>query len=182
MEIRGNKVILRTMEEQDQEMLLGLIQDQEITRVTGGYSSPSSYEPQIQWPCSWEDSADSLRSIIADKENPEIGLGIILLSHVDPQNGIAELSIKLGKSVRGMGYGQDAVNIMVSYGFRELGLNSICSHILESNTASRRLFEKCGFRQNGLQKGRTGQEGHCRSVCVYIIKKEDISRTSVYNF
>ena len=36
MEIRGNKVILRTMEEQDQEMLLGLIQDQEITRVTGG--------------------------------------------------------------------------------------------------------------------------------------------------
>ena len=96
MEIRGNKVILRTMEEQDQEMLLGLIQDQEITRVTGGYSSPSSYEPQIQWPCSWEDSADSLRSIIADKENPEIGLGIILLSHVDPQNGIAELSIKLG--------------------------------------------------------------------------------------
>ena len=122
MEIRGNKVILRTMEEQDQEMLLGLIQDQEITRVTGGYSSPSSYEPQIQWPCSWEDSADSLRSIIADKENPEIGLGIILLSHVDPQNGIAELSIKLGKSVRGMGYGQDAVNILVSYGFRELGL------------------------------------------------------------
>ena len=172
MEIRGNKVILRTMEEQDQEMLLGLIQDQEITRVTGGYSSPSSYEPQIQWPCSWEDSADSLRSIIADKENPEIGLGIILLSHVDPQNGIAELSIKLGKSVRGMGYGQDAVNILVSYGFRELGLNSICSHILESNTASRRLFEKCGFTLAEDGKGEAGKYGGDRNVWYYGIKAD----------
>lgn len=172
MELTGNKVILRTMEEQDQKMLFGLIRHQEVTRVTGGYSSPSSYEPPIQWPCSWEDSADSLRSIIADKENPKAGLGIILLSHVDPQNGIAELSIKLDKSVRGRGYGQDAVNALVSYGFAELGLNSICSHILESNTASRRLFEKCGFRQEGIQKGRTGQKGQGRSVCVYVIKKE----------
>lgn len=173
MNITGNKVILRTMEEQDQEMLLGLIHDPEITRVIGGYSFPSSYDHQMKWFCSLEDSAGSLRRIIADKENPQTGLGVILLSHADSQTGTAELYIKLEKSVRNRGYGQDAVNVLVSYGFGQLRLNGIYSHVLESNTASRRLFEKCGFKQEGVSRNRLDQKEHGRHVCSYIIKKAE---------
>ena len=49
MDITGNKVILRAIEEQDKELLLDLIKDPEISKVTRGYSRPVSYEHQLRW-------------------------------------------------------------------------------------------------------------------------------------
>ena len=168
MDIAGNKVLLRAIEEQDKEMLLNLINDPEITKITGRYSN--SYDHQINWFRSISNSVDSLYHIIADKKSPQIALGIIILSHMDLNNKTAEIYIKLMKSVRKKGYGQDAVNTMVSYAFCQFQLNCIYSNILEYNTASRRLFEKCGFKQEGIHKSRINKDGHYRMVCTYTIK------------
>lgn len=169
MKIEGNKVILREMGEQDQEMLLNLIQDPEIEKMTGGYSSPVSYEHQINWFRSQSDSAGSVRCIVADKEKPETGLGILILSNVNEINGTAELYIKLLRQARGMGYGADSVNTLVCYAFRERKLSCICSKILEDNIASRRMFEKCGFKQMGICKSKI-KDGCCRNVCSFEIR------------
>jgi RimJ/RimL family protein N-acetyltransferase len=169
MKIVGNRVILRTIEEQDQEMLLSLIKDPEIAKVTGGYSGPISYGHQMNWFRSLPDFPGDLRGIIADKKHPEIGLGIILLSHGNSQKGASEIYIKLRKSVRGKGYGQDAINVLVSYAFCELQLNCIYSNILEYNMASRRLFEKCGFQLEKMDKSRFEQDGNYAKVCSYKI-------------
>ncbi|MEY8336467.1 GNAT family protein [Lachnospiraceae bacterium 62-35] len=167
MNIAGNKVILRAMEEQDRGMLLSLIQDPEIEKVTGGYTSSISYVNQMDWFCAIPDSAGNLRGIIADRESPEAGLGIVMLSHMNLENGTAEIYIKLMKSVRGKGYGGDAISALVSYAFHELRLNHIYSNILDYNTASRRLFEQCGFKQEGMHKSRVYKDGYYRNVCVY---------------
>lgn len=167
MYITGNKVMLRAVEEPDREMLQNLIQSQEMTKMTGGYGGLISYEHQLNWLRSESGSSGSIRSIIAEKENPSFGLGIIILSNVDFKNGEAEIYIKLMKSIRGKGYGQDAVRTLVSYAFRELGLRHIYSNILEDNTASRRLFEKCGFQQEGMHKSKVYKDGHDRNVCSY---------------
>ena len=110
-----------------------------------------------------------MRRVIADKERPENGLGIIILSDMDLENGAAEIYIKLAGIFRGKGYGQDAVNALVAYAFDRLGLSRIYSDILEYNTMSRRLFEKCGFRQEGFRRGRGFKKGSYRNVCVYSI-------------
>ena len=68
MNIEGDKVILREMREQDKEMLLNLIKDSETEKVTGGYSSPVSYDHQMDWFRSQSDSARSLRCVVANKE------------------------------------------------------------------------------------------------------------------
>ena len=159
MDITGNKVVLRTVEEQDQEMLLNLIEDPEAAKVTGGYHLPVSYDHQIKWFRSMENSADSLYRIIAERENPRNGLGIY---------------IKLMKSVRGKGYGQDSVKALVGYAFREMGIGHIYSNILENNISSRRLFEKCGFKQEDMYKSNLEKEGYCRKVCVYGIREKDM--------
>ena len=145
--LAGDHVILRAMEEQDRDMLMALIREPDIIKVTKGYPSPDTYDHQINWFCAAPDPAEGLRSIIASKENPEAGLGILVLSNINHEPGAAEIFIKLLQSARGRGYGEDAVNTAVAYGLKELGLNLLCSHILESNTASQRLFEKYGFRR-----------------------------------
>ncbi len=171
MRIAGNKVILRTAEEQDRELLLSLSQDPDIAKVTGGYLRASSYVHPIAWFDARLDRAGDLRRIIAAQENPCIGLGVILLSHIDWGSGAAEIYIKIRKSARRNGYGEDAVNTLVPYAFGELGLNCIKSKILEYNTISQSLFEKCGFQQIGIHKGRAEQGRICRNVYIYERKR-----------
>lgn len=167
MDIAGNTVILRALEEQDSKMLKNLIEDPETAKVTGGYSASVSYEHQMDWFLSAQGPSLCLRGVIADRENPREALGVIVLSNVDSDKKTAEIYIKLMKSARRKGYGQDAVTALVSYGFSRLGLSCIYSSILEYNTASRRLFEKCGFRQEGIHKRGAGRDGRPRTVCVY---------------
>ena len=172
MNLSGEKVILRTIEEQDQELLLNLIRDQETIRITGGYPPPASYGHQMDWFGSLSDSTRSVRRIIADKESVQKGLGVIVLASLDLKSTTAEIFIKILKDARGKGYGQDAVNVLVSYGFRELGIHYIRSSILESNLASRRLFEKCGFTLAEDGKGEAGKYGGDRNVWYYGIKAD----------
>lgn len=167
MDIIGNKVVLRAMEEQDREMLLNLIQDPDVTKITGGYPQPVSYERQMSWFRSVSNSSRILHRIITDKENPRIGLGIMILSNINSGNGTAKIYIKLIKSARRKGYGQDAVNTLVSYAFHELQLECIHSYILESNEASRGLFEKCGFKQEEIRTGREDNDRNSRNLYIY---------------
>lgn len=167
MKLTGNKVILRTIEGQDEEMLSHLMKVPEAAKMTGGYVGSPSCIHHMDWFRSLPDSAGNLRQIIAEKERPQNGVGIIILSDLDDQNGTGEIYIKLLKSVRGRGYGRDAVNILVSYGFCQLGLKYIYSNILEHNTASRRLFEACGFQQEAVYKSKVHKDGHCENICSY---------------
>ncbi len=167
MDIAGDRVILRVIEEQDKNMLQNLIEEPKTAKVTGGYSASVSYEHQMDWFLSVPRPAGELRCVIADRENPRNALGIIVLSNVDSQKKTAEIYIKIMKSVRKKGYGQDAVTVMVSHGFCKLGLRCIYSRILEYNAASRRLFEKCGFRQIDTHKSKVYKDGYDRTVCIY---------------
>ena len=169
MNIEGDKVILREMREQDKEMLLNLIKDSETEKVTGGYSSPVSYDHQMDWFRSQSDAARSLRCVVANKEKSETSLGILILSNVVERNGMAEIYIKLLKMVRGKGYGADSVNALVRYAFCELQLNCIRANILENNMVSRRMFEKCGFKQKGMYKSKIYKDGCYRNVCSFEI-------------
>ena len=173
MEIAGNRVVIRSVEEQDQEMIRNLVADPEIVKVTGGYPPLTSCGHHVEWFRAMSGSAGNLYKIIADKENPRTALGIIILSHERSETGAAELFIKLMRSVRGKGYGEDAVNTLVSYAFREQGIRHIYSNILEDNMASRRLFEKCRFRQEDIHKSNLYKNGSYRKVCRYVINSEE---------
>lgn len=167
MDITGNKVVLRAIEEQDKEMFVDLIKDPQTAKATKGYSQPVSYDRQIRWFRSKTDSVNGVHRIIADREDPHAGLGIIILSIVDQEARSARICLKLMRAFRQKGYGEDAVAALVSYAFQELKLNHIYSHILEYNQASRRLFEKCGFQQEAVQKSRVNEDGRSRNVYVY---------------
>lgn len=167
-DIAGKRVILRAAYGQDWGVLLTLSGDPGIGKVTKGYQRSAVSAYRMGASCFRPVPADSFRRIIADQEDPDTGLGVIMLSDMDAENGTAQIYIKLLEPARGRGYGQDAVDALVTYAFRELGLKCICSSILEDNTASRKLFEACGFRLEGIHEGRADRKGRCRKVCTYV--------------
>lgn len=173
MNIIGNKVILRALEERDNEMLWNLINDPEVEKMIGGYSYPVSLQHQMDWFNSLSEDERLLRCIIVDKKDMDDSIGTIILSNIDLKNGTAEIHIKLIEPARGKGYGSDAVATMVSYGFNELRLNCIYSNILEHNISSQKVFIKCGFQKEGIYRSRIFKNGHYINICSYSLLRND---------
>ncbi len=167
MIIHGDKVVLRAVEESDNAMLLSLINDPDTEMMLGGSSWPVSEAEQLKWFEHQERSRDVLRCIVALQEDGK-AIGTIILSDIDQKNATGHIHIKMAKDGgRGKGYGTDAVNTMVQYAFEELRLNCIYANILSYNEASIKLFERCGFKKDGVLRQRVYKKGKFIDMLAY---------------
>ena len=174
MNIVGEKVILRAMEETDKEMFLELINDPETEKMIGGLSFPVSTLEQEQWIKNQIGNRSVLRCVIAKKENPGEGLGTIILSDIDYRNGVAQVHIKISpKRGRNQGYGTDALRTISKYAFDELRLNSLYADVLSYNVVSQKLFIKCGFKMDGILRQRVYKNGGYVDIYSYSLLKAD---------
>ena len=174
MNICGERVILRAVELHDSAMFLELINDPETERMLGGGSYPVSEAAQIKWIGEQQERRDILRCVIADKESVEDGFGTVILSDIDTKNGVAQVHIKMTAGSRGKGYGSDALKTIVKYAFRQLRLHCVFAQVLEYNGVSRRVFEKCGFRNEGRLRARAYKDGTYVDVFSYSILNDEI--------
>jgi RimJ/RimL family protein N-acetyltransferase len=89
---------------------------------------------------------------IIDKRTNSL-LGNCALVEVDFINRTAEYGIFIGeKEARGKGFGLDATQLMLDYGFNVLNLHNIKVHIYSFNESSLNLFRKCGFKMIGRRR------------------------------
>ena len=167
MIIHGEKVLLRAVEERDNQLLLSLINDPDTEMMLGGSSWPVSEAEQLKWFEHQVRSRDVLRCIVALRDN-EKAIGTIILSDIDQKNATGHIHIKMTKDGgRGKGDGTDAVNTMVQYAFEELRLNCIFANILAYNEASIKLFERCGFKRDGVLRQRVYKQGRFFDLLAY---------------
>lgn len=168
MYIYGEKILFRAIEGRDTGLLRGLINDPDTEKMVFGASWPVSESDQQRWIAELRPRADMLRCIVEDRTTGE-ALGTVILSDIDQRNGTAELHIKLAAAARGKGYGTDCVRTAVGYAFRVLRLNCVYANILSYNTASRKLFERCGFTLDGILRSRVYKDGQYVDACAYSI-------------
>ena len=173
MIIKGEDIILRAIEEQDCSMLKDLINDANTEEMLGGISFPISSESQMKWFHSLCNEKNTLRLIIAKSDNPDVGIGTVILSDIDYINGNSQIHIKLsdGQSRR-HGYGTEAIRKTTEYAFNTLRLHSVWAEIVEYNEPSKRTFEKCGYKFNGALKSRIFKKGKYWDLYVYSIQNE----------
>ena len=167
MLIYGDKIVLRAVEESDNAMLLSLINDPDTEMMLGGSSWPVSEAEQLKWFEHQERSKDALRCIVALQEDKK-AIGTVILSEIDQKNATGHIHIKMSKDGgRGKGYGIDAVNALVQYAFEELRLNCVYANILSYNEASIKLFERCGFRRDGVLRQLVFKRGQFYDLFYY---------------
>lgn len=89
---------------------------------------------------------------IIDLANDEL-IGRCMLFAIDPLNRRAMLGIVIGeKSYWGRGYGQDALRLLLDYGFNLLNLNTISLGVFTFNERAIQAYRKVGFREIGRQR------------------------------
>ena len=77
-------------------------------------------------------------------------IGSITLKDINWVNRSAVLGIFIGDAdFRAHGYGTEAVNLILEYGFRHLNLHSVQLEVLANNERAHRCYQKCGFQDTG---------------------------------
>lgn len=80
-------------------------------------------------------------------------VGVIDLFDFDPYHLRAGVGILVYEPEdRRKGYAEEAVNLLVRYGFEVLQLHQLYCHIPAANIGSQQLFRKCGFVRCGQKK------------------------------
>lgn len=72
-------------------------------------------------------------------------VGMIGLDQIEGET-CREFGYWIGREYWGRGYASFAVKMALEFAFRNLRLQKVCAGVLESNSASRRVLEKNGFR------------------------------------
>jgi RimJ/RimL family protein N-acetyltransferase len=147
--IRGEKVWLRPFERDDIEQSLRALNDREISDLVG-FSGPFSKPMSEKWfdeEVIKQHGERGFYFTICELGSADL-IGQCGLHEFVP--GVrAEVGIFLLPEYGGRGYGTDAMNALVDYGFGELGLHRIALHVSPGNARAIRSYEKSGFSHEG---------------------------------
>lgn len=100
------------------------------------------------------------------KDNPKL-LGIIGYYRMQPENYRAEIGYMLLPEFHGKGIIPEAVNRLITYGFKDLKLHSIEAVIDPENQASEKVLQKCGFVKEAHFKESDFYEGRFLDKVIY---------------
>ena len=181
MYLYGKKVILRSVEEEDLEMLRELTNDPEFEKMIVGWSFPVLKKDQREWFGNCKDDLSRLRFIIATEQDGAVGL--IGLRDIDWKNGKASgLGIRIAKKeIRSRGLGTDAQMTLMKYAFEELRLHRINASAVTYNIPSLKLLEKVGFKIEGRQREAIYKNGEYHDVILMGCLKSDYEELTAGN-
>lgn len=148
MNLIGEKVVMRSIELEDMEFLREMMNDPEMESLVIGWSFPISKYEQEKWYERTITDKTNLKLAIQNREGQIIG--VATLDSIDWKNRKACHGIKLSKNApMGEGYATDAVMTVMKYAFEQLQLNRLDGSWFEHNTASQKLYTKCGWSIEG---------------------------------
>jgi RimJ/RimL family protein N-acetyltransferase len=76
-------------------------------------------------------------------------VGLVTINNMNERHGKFGFSMFIDRQYRRRGYAEDAVRLMLKYGFLERRFHKCTSACASYNTASKQLHQKLGFTQEG---------------------------------
>jgi RimJ/RimL family protein N-acetyltransferase len=172
--IRGKKVILRAVEEEDLGFCQRLYNDPDVRAVVVGWDFPVSLQNQKQWFDTLGKDKNNVRFIVETSE--KLPIGLTGLWDIDWHNRHALTATKLMVSceIRGKGYGRDAIMAMNAYAFFEVGLRRLWGAILDINVPSFKSYvERSGWKVEGRFRQHIFRNGSYHDLYYVACLKED---------
>lgn len=151
--LKGKHIQLRALEPEDLEYLFALENDPDIWEISGTLTPYSRKVLRAYLETAHQDiyQAKQLRLAICGQD--QTAMGLIDLYDFDPRHLRAGIGIVISQSeYRNRGYGAEALTLLCSYAFTVLDLHQLYAGVSADNPRSIHLFEKLGFKQNGVRK------------------------------
>lgn len=98
----------------------------------------------------------------------ETMIGFVDLDDIHWTHGTAWLGIAIGDPAnRRLGYGTEALRLVLNYGFRELNLHRVQLTVFSYNQPAIRLYERLGFVREGVQREALRRDDQRYDVLLY---------------
>lgn len=116
----------------------------------------------------------SSESYIIEEREGKRAIGITSLTNIDTKNRNAECIIDIGeKDYWGMGYGTEALKILLEYAFLELNLHRVSLRVFSFNEKAIHIYNKLGFRKEGVMRESLYRNGTWHDIIMMGVLKRD---------
>jgi diamine N-acetyltransferase len=160
----GEKVALGPFGRELEPLLVHWANDLPVMRPLGKPFRPSTFEQQQEWSRRLVDSPDEATFAIYERSSGR-PIGDTSLFHIDHRCRRAEFFLRIGeRDCWHQGYGGETVDLMLEYGFRVLGLNTILLDVASFNTWAIRAYRRAGFREIGRWREAERQHGRIYDI------------------
>lgn len=115
----------------------------------------------------------TIRCAIVEEGKDNI-LGLVSLVSIDFMNQSAEFHIMIGDvQNQNKGIGTFAVQAILKHAFQNLNLHRVELTVLETNHRAQHLYEKCGFKREGIKRKAKYKNGKFVDMYLYSILREE---------
>ncbi|KPJ57194.1 hypothetical protein AMJ49_01100 [Parcubacteria bacterium DG_74_2] len=169
LKLIGKRIILRPLQISDAKEIYLNIQDKRIAQNT----------LKIPWPYKLNDAKSFIRQTqksrrkksnfafgIELKDKKEV-IGCISLDKVNFEHENAEIGYWLGSKHWNQGIMTEAGKLLLNFAFKKLKLRRVYGCAFSENPASQKVFEKLGFKKEGLHRQDRCRFGHWRDSIHY---------------
>lgn len=177
--IAGERVLLRDFRHEDIPLIHGWVNDHDVTRfLLEGF--PRTWKQTQRFVQAHMAGIDPLNHALAVSrvgDHSSIGMGGCY--NIDWGNRAAELGIVIGETgYLGKGYGTEAIELLLVYGFRELNLHRMFLRVFDFNQRAIRSYRKCGFIEEGRLREAFLRDGVYHDIILMsILEDEHRART-----
>ena len=170
--IVGDRIYLRPLDMEDAESFVPWLNDKEIREYLGKTSPFNLIKEKSYIEGLYKDDRSVNLGILL-KENDQL-IGAIGLHDVSIPHRHAELGILIGeKSCWSTGYGTEAMNLMLEYGFDQLNLHRVYLFVLDYNPRAIRAYEEVGFKREVILREHGYKDGkYCDDYGMGILESE----------
>lgn len=170
--LTGERVILRPYEPDDAQIILDST-NEPVGRWLTGTHNTFTLEQIQRYIANALKADDRAGFIILDAQTQE-RVGEVVLMQIDEDNRNAILRIALFQTANfGKGYGSEALRLVVAHGFEAYKLHRIGLDVFAYNDRAIHVYEKIGFRREGVQRDALFYNGEFHdSIMMAILEDE----------
>lgn len=135
--------------------------------VDADMARPRTEEEVQKWFEEWQKDTRTIAFAVRRTDSDEL-LGFISLESILWSHGVAWLGVGIGDRTQwDKGYGREAMSLLLKYGFDELNLHRIQLTVFQYNERGIALYEKLGFRREGVYREFMQREGRRYDMYLY---------------
>ena len=148
--LEGERIYLSPINVEDNLQYTKWMNDLNVTINLGNFSRNFSIEKEKEAVQRLANDEGNFAIVLKDGDKL---IGNCSLFDIDRVHRVATLGIFIGEEEdRGKGYGVEAIELILSYGFRVLSLNNIMLKVFSFNERAIKAYEKVGFKEIGRRR------------------------------
>lgn len=173
----SNKIILRKMTSEDIDLYHQWRNDIEVMQSTAPLLDVYNIKETEEFVTNVILGSHFSKSYIIVEKKSDKPIGVTSLINLDYKNRNAECIIDIGdKEAWGKGFGAEAMNLLLDFGFLEMNLHRISLRVFSFNSRAIKLYEKLGFQWEGTLRESIFRGGQWHDILQMSILKNEYAK------